>query len=160
MSQATTRRHPSKRGTVEERFWRYVEKTDGCWNWTGMMNATGYGRLSIRVGFTALAHRVSLAIHEGLDLEGWKYGDLVVDHICRNRRCVNPGHLREVTQRINVLENSDALAAGYVRRDMCNHGHPLDRTQTWRGRTWRVCRTCASHYQAVSRQKRRERVAA
>lgn len=146
MAQATTRRHPPTRGTVEERFWRYVEKSDGCWNWTGMVNATGYGRLGIRRGFTALAHRVSMTIHRGVPLEGWRYGDLVVDHICRNTLCVNPEHLRLVTQRANTLENSVSTAARNIVKTHCPKGHAYDETNTvWvksRGNPSRQCRAC------------------
>lgn len=146
MTNSSARRHPPKRGTVEERFWRYVEKTDGCWNWTGYLNATGYGRLNIRRGVDRLAHRVSLAIHRGLDLEGWQYGDLVVDHTCRNRACVNPDHLRIVTQKTNALENSVGVAAMNAVKTHCPKGHAYDDANTvWvrsHGNPSRQCRAC------------------
>lgn len=145
---STARKHPPTRGSVEERFWRYVEKTDGCWNWTGYLNPHGYGRLNIRKGVDKLAHRVSLAIHRGLELDGWQYGDLVVDHMCRNRACVNPDHLRLVTQRVNATENAVGPAARNIVKTHCPKGHAYDESNTIRvlsrGIPSRQCRTCVS----------------
>lgn len=96
------------RGTTEERFWRYVKKTDGCWLWVGSSkNSKGYGMLQ-KIGGSKgkgiLAHRLSYIIHKGEIPDG-----LVVMHACDNPACVNPDHLSVGTQSQNILE---AIAKG------------------------------------------------
>lgn len=81
---------------VDERFWSKVHKSEACWNWTDAPNNDGYGRLKIE-GLHVLAHRLSWQL-AGKDLpEG-----AILDHACRNRMCVNPDHLRVVTQYENM----------------------------------------------------------
>jgi hypothetical protein len=78
-----------KRGTLEERFWDKVEKSDGCWNWTASCNGPGYGQIRPGgCGNQLLAHRVSWEIHHGPIPDG-----LCVLHDCDNPPCVNPAHL-------------------------------------------------------------------
>lgn len=73
-----------------------VDPTSGCWNWQGTIDSKGYGRLD-RGGRPQKAHRVA---HELII--GPIRADLTIDHLCRNKRCVNPAHLEPVT----VSENS------------------------------------------------------
>ena len=80
----------------------------GCVLWTGSINHGGYGIVRrgpwLRSGM--MAHRIAVYL-SGRDVpEG-----MVVDHMCRVRRCVNPEHLRVVTRGQNVLENSLSPAA-------------------------------------------------
>ena len=88
-----------KNGTVEERFWAKVNTTDGCWEWTACKTAEGYGRFLLESYDTHFAHRVSYALANGLIPEG-----MVIDHICQNKACVRPDHLRATTNKQN-LEN-------------------------------------------------------
>jgi len=109
-----------------ERFFKYVEKTDlnGCWEWKGEIKADGYGRFNVYGGgrkFHYPAHRISFYLSNNLVIDENK----VLDHTCRNRSCCNPKHLREVTHRQNVLENSEGLSAGYYQRIKCSNGHSL-----------------------------------
>lgn len=94
------------RPTREERFWAKVEKTDGCWNWTGMTSGDGYAMfyISNERGKT-MAYRYSYELH----VEPIKDG-MVIDHICHNPLCVRPDHLRQVTHKQN-LENLAGLKA-------------------------------------------------
>lgn len=86
------------RKTPEERFWANVDTSGTCWLWTAGKNNRGYG--SIRVaGKPCGAHRFAYELLVGPIPEG-----LYIDHICHNRACVNPAHLRSVTQKQN-LEN-------------------------------------------------------
>lgn len=79
-----------------ERFWRNVQKADGCWIWTGGRNARGYGKFYINCG-GYLAHRVSYALARGSVPE-----DKCVMHKCDNPPCVNPDHLELATVRMNM----------------------------------------------------------
>jgi len=87
---------------VEERFWRYVNKTDGCWLWTGgSVNQKGYGQIGGggKGAKHILAHRLSYEIHKGPIPDG-----LLIMHSCDNPSCVNPEHLSVGTQSQNILE--------------------------------------------------------
>lgn len=113
----------------------YAVTEAGCWQWKRSLNSRGYGLISER-GVVLLAHRVSYELHVGAIPEG-----LQIDHLCRNKACVNPGHLEPVTARLNNLRRPD------VHKSHCVHGHALtpDNTIVKRranGHEIRNCRTC------------------
>lgn len=83
---------------LAERFWSKVDKTDTCWNWTGNKQHQGYGvmRNGIDRSGRIAAHRLSYMLHYGPIEAG-----LLVDHICHNKSCVNPNHLRSATAKQN-----------------------------------------------------------
>jgi hypothetical protein len=89
---------------TEERFYDSIEPepNSGCWLFA-LGGPRGYGYLSVggRGGRRVLAHRFSYELHVGPVPEG-----LVLDHLCRVRRCVNPRHLEPVTQRENVFRGA------------------------------------------------------
>jgi len=91
--------------TLEERFWSKVNKSKGCWIWTDKIDWTGYGKIRIggRSGRPHQAHRISYELHNGAIPEA-----MVIDHVCHNRACVNPDHLRTATNKQNV-ENPSGL---------------------------------------------------
>lgn len=107
----------------------------GCWEWALRRDQDGYGRASIK-GKTAQAHRVSFVAFGGVLEAG-----LEIDHKCRNRACVNPGHLEQTTHRTNVLRGNSPAALHAV-KTMCPHGHEYNEENTyyWEGR--RICRKC------------------
>jgi hypothetical protein len=83
--------------TWEDRFWAKIEKTEGCWLWTACTDAiSGYGRVTINKT-TRYAHRVAYEIENGPIPTG-----MTIDHRCRTRSCVNPGHLRLATNKQNA----------------------------------------------------------
>lgn len=83
-----------KRQSASDRFWSRVEKSDGCWLWTGSLNK-GYGQIKID-GNPVAAHRYSYTSHNGEIPAG-----LFVCHRCDVPRCVNPDHLFLGTARDN-----------------------------------------------------------
>lgn len=93
--------------TIDQRFWAKVARRgpDECWVWTASRTAGGYGQIKVP-GTVLLAHRVAYELTRGPIPSG-----AVIDHACRNRACVNPAHLRPVTQKQNA-ENRAAAGVG------------------------------------------------
>jgi HNH endonuclease len=124
---------------VRARFMAKVRQDQsGCWVWTAASDGDGYGIFYLQ-GKNPRAHRVSLM------LEGQELPDgMVVDHMCRNRGCVNPAHLRVVDRHTNVHENS--LAPGHLNslKTTCTRGHPLSGVNLVLDRGRRRCRECKS----------------
>lgn len=113
-----------------------TDSATGCWNWTRGAVADGYGVLSIR-DRSYRAHRVAYEIFVGPIPEG-----LTIDHLCRNRRCVNPAHLEPVSMSVNILRG-EGVPAKNRRKTHCMRGHALDGDNLFVARSGqRACRTC------------------
>lgn len=150
--------------TLEERFWVKVNKQapNGCWEWIGAMSGNGYG--SIRIDHKARnAHRVSYELVVGLIPEG-----LTLDHLCRNRACVNPEHLEPVTIGVNTLRG-ESVSAINARKTHCVNGHEFTLENTYirrqKGGYGRMCRECGRDSRRRTdneekRQRARERTRA
>lgn len=122
--------------TASARFEANVmpEPTSGCWLWLGTIQAGGgYG-----VFGKQYAHRFSYEISRGPIPDGRE-----IDHLCRNRQCVNPAHLEAVDHRTNMLRGTAPSAVVY-RAGTCRRGHPWTEESTqWRQNGSRYCRTCS-----------------
>lgn len=125
---------------VASRFWAKVDRSSGpesCWNWLAYLSPTGYGKFWDGER-KVLAHRFSLSL-VGIEVPD----GMVTDHLCRNRGCVNPRHLRVVRQRTNLLENSENFVAVLAAKTHCLNGHELGGENLVVARNGgRRCRTC------------------
>lgn len=129
---------PKRRPPIERFSEKVRAAANGCMEWTAYVGENGYGRFYVD-GRGALAHRWSYQFHVGSIPEG-----LVIDHLCRNTRCVNPDHLEPVTTAENVRRGSGpAIAvARYRAITRCPQGHPYTDENTYLGGRGRTCRTC------------------
>jgi len=114
----------------------------GCWEWDKpVAGIGGYGRLFVGSRSDGsrrlrMAHIVSYEVFVGPVPAG-----LQLDHLCRNRACVNPDHLEAVTPRENVLR-SDSPMARQARQTHCKRGHEFTAENTYLNKGKRYCRTC------------------
>lgn len=132
--------------TPESRFFSKVRESGECWIWTASRNSYGYGKFfdgSRLVG----AHRwvyefLRAPIPDGLD----------IDHLCRNKACVNPWHLEPVTRGVNTRRHFELVTH-------CPQGHAYDeentRMENCRGFTVRRCRACVRAKAAQASASRR-----
>ncbi len=121
----------------------------------GEVTANGYGRLKVDRGRSGksrmLAHRLSYSVFVGPLVDG-----LVVHHVCEQRECVNPDHLRLTTQRENALCGKTTKAFKNTQKTACPRGHPYDEANcyVWDGK--RHCRKCLAAKMRRYNARRRE----
>ena len=132
---------------LESRFWDKVDKHPGpCWVWNAAKNQNGYGLFGLGDGRVGKAHRFAYETLIGKIPTG-----LVLDHLCRNRACVNPAHLEAVTYQVNNARKAVSH---------CIRGHEFTDENTAilerpEGGTKRACRACF-RIRFHARQQRRE----
>lgn len=135
-----------------QRFMQKVDKTSaGCWEWTAARSSSGYGQFGPGGrGSQALAHRWAYEFFVGPIPDG-----LELDHLCRNRACVNPEHLEPVTHRVNALRGYSPKILSYL-TGRCRQGHPRDGLSRGGRRYCRECERTNRH----ARLQRKKKVAA
>ncbi len=141
-------------GKLSARLGKVTKKTDHCWNCTAWKNAKGYALIMVYspgLRFQVFAHRAAWTIQNGPIPEG-----LVIDHLCKNRACVNTSHMEVVTLKENTLRGTGPTAIN-ARRATCKAGHPYSEatllTVTKNDR--RRCRICAGIWKKRYRAKRK-----
>ena len=129
---------------LPSRFWEKVDIGD-CWEWLAGRRRGGYASYW-HEGSGKLGHRVAYEA-----LVGAIPDHLEIDHLCRNRSCVNPEHLDLVTRRENTLRG-ESFAAQNARKVKCHRGH-----RDWRPQPGgRVCATCVKEANVRFRERQKK----
>ena len=119
---------------------------EDCWPWKGAKNA-GYGVLWVSASIRAArAHRVAYQLEVGPVPSG-----MTLDHLCRNRGCVNPRHLDPCSFGENARRSPLAPYNVKAAWTHCAKGHEFTVANTSIHHGRRRCKTCATAY-ARSRQ--------
>jgi hypothetical protein len=126
---------------IEQLSNRFTIASSGCWVWNKPRDS-GYGNFTVRKS-TKMAHRVMFELVGNDLIEG-----LYLDHLCRNRACVNPYHLEQTTNKVNTLRG-DTITARNANKTHCANGHEFNSKNTYMhptsrdGVPFRTCRVCA-----------------
>lgn len=123
--------------TAEQLFANTEKGEDGCWRWLGSIDRDGYGRRG-----DWLVHRLAFWFVGGEPIEG-----MAVDHTCFTRPCINPEHLRLLTNEENARRQRSTL------RTHCTNGHEFTEENTYHPPATPNRRTC----RACKRDRQRER---
>jgi hypothetical protein len=121
------------------RFWSKVEVTESCWVWRGVKTTHGYGAFGLNYKIYR-AHKISYELINGKIMCG-----LVLDHLCRNKLCVNPDHLEPVTVRENTMRGVGVTAKN-AKKKYCKNNHPLFGDNSYVSSGARRCRKCINSY--------------
>ena len=142
-----------------QRFWSKVAVAPAldCWPWLASLNTGGYGQFMLD-GRPQRAHRLAYE-----ELRAEIPAGLQLDHLCRNRRCVNPWHLEPVTNAVNTARGMLPLINGERQRSKthCANGHPYNADNTRLDPKWhRRCRACERAQSLAGYYRRKANAAA
>ncbi len=143
-----------KHKIIEQRILDKVEYTETCWKWTGGRNSDGYGQCWHN-NKQQRVHRVFYEFYKGTISKG-----LVIDHLCRNRACVNPEHLQAVTVRVNT-ERGESIVAKYMKATHCIHGHEFSVENTTFSKSkkgGRRCKQCGRDWYKNNYDKEKQKI--
>lgn len=142
-------------------FFEKVDKTGQCWVWIGTLTSKGYGRFHIH-SKRYRAHRWSYERFVGPLEEG-----MTIDHLCKRKSCVNPEHLEQVTNSVNIqryhADNSLIWQSIDWENGKCTNGHSLsivgfiDRKKK-NGSVSRECVQCRRNQHRRHYEKKRARI--
>jgi len=128
---------------MEKTLKRFFDKVDvgDCWQWVASKTSDGYGQFFPGDGKRWRSHRWLWT-----QLVGPIASGLEVDHLCRNRACVNPDHLEPVSKKVNQHRGNSPMGVN-ARKTQCPAGHIYDEANTRLsvdkfGTTHRQCRAC------------------
>lgn len=145
------------RGTALQRFiFLHIKKENGCWEWRGVLDKRGYGRLVDDNGWADMAHRWSYKHFVGEIPKG-----LVINHLCHNPKCVNPKHL-EVTTHYDNIVNKGITNASYLnaKKTHCKNGHEFTEDNIYWSKNkyngTRICKKC--HKERVKKYLEKKKI--
>jgi hypothetical protein len=141
-----------KTGPTEARFWKRVKiDPSGCWLWQGSTARSGYGQFRAFVDKkkSGVAHRFSYQLYRAEIPTG-----MILDHLCRVHRCVNPEHLEPVSYRENIRRGLQG-----VLRTHCKRGHEqIGDNILMRGNGKTSCKPCRRASAAINNEKQKTRI--
>lgn len=148
---------PELKSNQIQNFLDKIDKSGECWVWTARKTKTGYGLFSYRNSgrqYQNYAHRISYELYVGKIPDG-----LQIDHLCRNRSCVNPEHLEPVTALENTrrkpVKSIPPMATVNREKTHCINGHEYTEENTGRDASgYRKCKECARLNTKSWREKR------
>jgi hypothetical protein len=120
---------------LRARLEQHIERDPqtGCWNWRGGTAGSGYPKTRDANSKQAYAYRVMYELTRGKIPD-----EMTIDHLCRNKLCVNPDHLEVVTRAENVRRGQN----WQLNKTHCPRGHPYDAVRKAHGGLNRYCTIC------------------
>lgn len=139
--------------TIKDFLTKYKKNRKGCWVWNGYKTSHGYGSMKM-AGRRDYAHRISFRYFKGEIPK-----ELQIDHLCRNRLCINPDHLELVTSAENTRRGNSNSSIN-AKKTNCSKGHPFFGSnlilKTKNGKiVGRKCRICLRDFWRIYNKKRK-----